>query len=215
MLNVYLIQDNFYSSSEIIVSSNYSEINPDNLPGIYNVILTAIDPRGNETIEEFSLEVKLVYFYIIENLNLLENGISSIWYDETGPTADILTCWIYFYKWDIININENNGFWFIKSFRDDYYGNIFFNGSFNRITNTSLSIAIRQGGSESSWLRLQNFDATIDYNELNLSQASFTNDGEIDNVLALEYFNEYALYALNQVKFIYEEVFGLDFEYLT
>jgi len=62
---------------------------------------------------------------------------------------------------------------------------------------------------------LQNFDATIDYNELNLSQASFTNDGEIDNVLALEYFNEYALYALNQVKFIYEEVFGLDFEYLT
>jgi len=78
LLNVYLIQDNFYSSSEIIVSSNYSEINPDNLPGIYNVILTAIDPRGNETIEEFSLEVKLVYFYIIENLNLLENGISSI-----------------------------------------------------------------------------------------------------------------------------------------
>jgi len=209
---IYTIYDNYYSDNQIIVSSNYAEINPNNLPGIFDVRVTAEDLSGNESVIDFSLEIKLDYFYIIESLNFLENGISSIEYDETGPNPG-LTCWVNFQNGDRINISETGDFWFVLSYMGSVTGLVFFSGSFDNMTDTDISISVRQlTSSTSSWLRLNNFDASLDYDKLDLSQSAFTNEGDVNYSQALAIFNEYGLIALNRVKSIYEEILGLDFD---
>ena len=78
------------------------------------------------------------------------------------------------------------------------------------MTNTSLSISVKRSySSTSSWLRLNDFDASEQYDSLDLSESSFSNDGNIIYDDALATFNEKALEAITQLKYIYEEILGI------
>ncbi|MDD3842527.1 MAG: hypothetical protein PHD24_03680, partial [Candidatus Izemoplasmatales bacterium] len=102
-------------------------------------------------------------------------------------------------------------FWIVKTYNSIYSGLIFFSGNFSNMEDTSLSISISIEASTSSWLRKYHFDASLEYEELDLSTSTFQNGGNVNYNEALSIFNEYGLITINRLKSIYTEIFRLNF----
>jgi hypothetical protein len=212
MSNIYSVTDNYCGSADLIITSNYNEINPNSNPGVYTITLRAEDSSGNISETDIELELILDYFHIADNLTISysDPGIREIEYDENGPNPGN-SCWIRFYNGDILNINEDGDFWIVKTYNSIYSGLIFFSGNFSNMEDTSLSISISIEASTSSWLRKYHFDASLEYEELDLSTSTFQNGGNVNYNEALSIFNEYGLITINRLKSIYTEIFRLNF----
>ena len=111
-----------------------------------------------------------------------------------------------------LNVNNNGDFWIAYSYsKNDHWGLVFISGNFQDLSNTRISMSIKNAMStETSWLRLNNFDAALDYTSLDLSKSSFENPAVIDYQTALDIFNEVGLETINRIKYIYNNIFKLN-----
>ncbi|MDD3124189.1 MAG: DUF5011 domain-containing protein [Candidatus Izemoplasmatales bacterium] len=211
--NLYTVSDNYYDAEDLIISDNYEEINPNNLPGVYSLTITAEDPSENLILQDVEFQIELDYYYIVENLDTISNGISEIEYDEnTGPNQGD-SYWIKFFNEATFNINSKGDFWIAMTYhQNDHFGVLFFSGNYEDLSSTKISLSIKNSLSlETSWLRLNEFDASFDYDELDLSESTFENPAVIDYNTALSIFNDRGLIAIEKVKAIYENIFCLSF----
>ncbi len=211
--NCYQISDNYYDESSLIVTTNMETVNPNSIPGFYTVEIEAKDLSDNIVSIELEIEIVLDYSYILQRIDKTSNNILSITFTESGGPYQKPSHWINFWNGDRLNISNEGDFYYVMSHSTIIgSGLLFFSGEFSNLTNTSISISIKKtSSSESSWLILNEFDASLDYDELNLSESTFTNNGSINYDNALITFNEQGLIAINKLKFIYEKILGLRF----
>lgn len=209
--DLYSVSDNYYSIEDLIINNDYNLINPNNTPGTYIITVKVEDLSGNAASATIEVDIILDYFYIIENINFQENNIFEIEYDETGPNPGD-SYWIKFSDNVNLNVNNNGDFWIAYSYsQNDHWGLVFFSGNFQDLSNTRISMSIKNAiSTETSWLRLDNFDASLDYTSLDLSESSFENPAVIDYQTALDIFNEVGLETINRIKYIYNSIFKLN-----
>ncbi len=206
--------DNYYPAANLDVYSDIETVNPDRLPGTYEITFSLRDPSRNKT--SITKEIEFIYdiHCLIYNMNLDEHPeVVSREAFGTGENGDSFH--VHLSNGDSMTAySENNHIYYVHQIPSDYtYSNIGIEWDYGTSDTCTISVYLCQSLQEGyvfSRGKCFNFDVTERSSApLSLAFDEFENNLNIPQEEMESLLNQNAVAAMETLTEIFEAAFGL------